>query len=162
MNILQNRFTKTNDQMNVYQCDHCGNIAEAESQQISGEPRCVMATHSWKILGKVGPNKWNCERCGVTVKTMEIPSRGNGKCSKDGNSTEHHKWKQVGVIQSTRREEKKEFKSENQNSTSKKSSSFLDKLGVVGTVIKIVWFPFKVVLKIGNWFAKLLGGSLFD
>lgn len=151
--------------MNVYQCDHCGNLAEAESQQISGEPKCVMGTHSWKILGKVGPNKWNCERCSVTVKTMEIPNSGNGKCSKDGNSTVHHKWKLVGAMQSTRREEKKELNSENSNSTSKSSgknsSSFLNKLGIVGTIIKVIWFPIKTAWKIVDWISRMMTGGLF-
>lgn len=151
--------------MNVYQCDHCGRIAEAESQQISGEPKCVMATHSWKMLGVAGPNKWNCERCGVTVKTIEIPSSGNGKCSKEGNTTVHHKWKLIGGLQSTR-EEKKEHDSDNSNSTSKKSSknssSFLDNFGIVGTIIKVVLWPIKIVFKILRGLARLLTGSLFD
>jgi hypothetical protein len=151
--------------MNVYQCDHCGNLAEAESQQISGEPKCVMGTHSWKILGKVGPNKWTCQNCNVTVKTLETPSSGNGKCLKDGSSSIHHKWKLIGGRQPVKREEKKDS-SDNSNSLSesstKNSSSFLDKMGAVGTVIKIIWFPFKVVIKISNWLGKLLGGSLFQ
>ncbi len=147
--------------MNVYQCDHCGNLVEAQSQQISGGPKCIMATHGWKILGEVGPNKWNCEHCGVTVKTLEIPSSSNGRCTKEGNSTIHHKWKLVGGLQSPRREEKYSSKSSNSKSESstKKSSSFLDKLGIVGTIIKVIWFPIKIVLKLGDW---LTSGRLFD
>ena len=77
------------------------------------------------------------------------------------NRKHYHKWKLIGALQPTRREEKKEVKLENSSSTSKSTSSFLDKLGIVGTIIKVVWFPFKIVLKIGNWLGGLLSGNLF-
>lgn len=49
----------------------------------------------------------------------------------------------------------------NDNET-ENSSSFLDKLGIVGTIIKVVWFPIKIVWKTVNWIAKMLTGGLFN
>lgn len=146
--------------MNVFQCAHCRKLAKAESSaNIANDNKCTFGSHSWKILGEVGPNEYHCDYCGKTVKTKGAPSSNNGKCRVEGSVSKPHHWQLIGSSKPTNTVKKQD--TNNSYSSTKKSSSFLDKLGIIGLIIKVIWFPFRMVFKLLSLFGfnpkKLFG-----
>ena len=145
--------------MNIYQCKNCGKTAKSEStSSIPNDTKCKMATHSWQLLGEAGSKKYECTICGKTVMTKNTPGI-YGRCRVDGSISRPHTWK---FIEEKKVAAKSVTPSVSKTSTNKvretkkttSDSSFLSKLGIVGLVIRIIIWPFKIAFKIIGFFLK--------
>jgi DNA-directed RNA polymerase subunit RPC12/RpoP len=85
--------------MNWYQCEKCGEVVKSEGRpgdfkplegvsdvanrlrlyahvaRSIGRHECPEGfDHEWINLGEVGPNEYQCQRCGIIVQTKSAPS----------------------------------------------------------------------------------------
>ena len=72
-----------------YLCSKCGSLTKAKSWPSS--VGCIKQGlfHSWRDIGEVGNDGFQCETCNTVVYSNKIPTRLG--CPGDG----FHKWKDV-------------------------------------------------------------------